>query len=174
MLFGSFRGYNHTVLTLENSQFTDKETPGAVLVEVGTTGYQAQVRAGKHTFLVDEPESMGGKNAGPTPENLILASLGSCTAITLRMYAERKEWSLEKVEVKLYLENGPAKSNPQFKAGEFQVRQQIIVKVWLHGNLQPDQLERLSDIAGKCPVHKILNPSFAITTLVELAAPEFQ
>src|SRR5687767_9029430 len=117
---------------------------------------------------------MGGKNTGPTPENLILASLGSCTAITLRMYAERKEWPLEKVEVKLYLENGPAKNNPQFKDGAFQVKQQIIINVWVHGNLDADQVDRLADIAGKCPVHKILSPSFFITTNVKLAGPVFQ
>ena len=145
-----------------------------MLVEIGTTDYQTQVRAGKHSFLVDEPESMGGKNTGPTPENLILAALGSCTAITLRMYAERKEMPLEKVEVKLYLENGPAKSNPQFKDGSFEVRQQIFVHVWVHGNLQPEQVERLGEIAGKCPVHKILTPSFFITTDVKLAGPVFQ
>ena len=159
---------------MENSQIPDNESPGVVLVEVGTTDYQAQVRAGKHAFLVDEPESMGGKNTGPTPENLILSALGSCTAITLRMYAERKEWPLEKVEVKLYLENGPAKSNPQFKDGAFQVKQQIIVHVWVHGNLHPDQVDRLAEIAGKCPVHKILSPSFFIATDVKLAGPVFQ
>lgn len=159
---------------MENTQTPDNDSLGAVLVEVGATNYQARVQAGKHAFLVDEPESMGGKNTGPTPENLILASLGSCTAITLRMYAERKEWPLEKVEVKLYLENGPAKNNPQFKDGAFQVRQQIIVHVWVHGNLQPDQVERLSDIASKCPVHKILSPSFFIATDLKLAGPVFQ
>ena len=159
---------------MENSQFTNNETPDAVLVEVGATGYQARIQAGKHAFVVDEPESMGGKNSGPTPENLILASLGSCTAITLRMYAERKEWPLEKVEVKLYLENGPAKSNPQFQDGAFQVKQQIVVHVWVHGNLDAEQVERLSDIAGRCPVHKILSPSFFIATDLKLAGPVFQ
>ena len=159
---------------MENSQIPSTDSPDAVFVEVGAAGYQAEIKAGKHTFLVDEPESMGGKNTGPTPENLILASLGSCTAITLRMYAERKEWPLEKVEVKLFLENGPAKNNPQFKDGAFQVKQQIAVHVWVHGNLQPDQVDRLSDIAGKCPVHKILSPSFFIATDVKLAGPVFQ
>ena len=159
---------------MENPQIPANDSPGVVLIEIGATGYQAKVQAGKHQFLVDEPESMGGKNTGPTPENLILASLGSCTAITLRMYAERKELPLEKVEIKLYLENGPAKNNPQFKDGEFLVKQQIIVHVLVHGNLQPEQVERLSDIAGKCPVHKILKPSFFISTDVKLAGPVFQ
>lgn len=159
---------------METPQIPFNDSASEVFVVVGSTGYQAEIQAGKHTFLVDEPESMGGKNAGPTPENLILSALGSCTAITLRMYAERKEWPLEKVEVKLYLENGPAKNNPQFKDGAFQVKQQIMVHVWVHGNLDPEQVERLGDIAGKCPVHKILSPSFFIATDVKLAGPVFQ
>lgn len=158
---------------MENPNIPANDSPGVVLVEV-STGYQAQVQAGPHTFLVDEPESVGGKNAGPTPENLILSALGSCTAITLRMYAERKNWPLEKVEVKLYLEQGPAKSNPQFKDGAFQVKQQIIVHVWVHGNLDEEQIDRLSEIAGRCPVHKILSPSFFIATDLKLAGPVFQ
>ncbi len=159
---------------METTKKNQENAPEQVHVEIGDAGYQAQVRAGKHTFLVDEPESVGGKNTGPTPENLILGALGSCTAITLRMYAERKEWPLEKVEVKLMLDDGPAKSKPLVKDGAFQMKQQITLQVLVHGNLQPEQVERLADIAGRCPVHKILSSSFHIATNLELAGPVFQ
>jgi putative redox protein len=69
-----------------------------VTANIGTDDYKVDVRAGHHRFASDEPEKIGGKDAGPAPFQLLLAALGSCTAITLRMYAKRKDWPLESAE----------------------------------------------------------------------------
>ena len=135
-----------------------------VSVEVGKKGYQAKVKAGNHEFMADEPVAMGGTDSGPNPEELILSALGSCTAITLRMYADRKNLPVEKIEVKLRYGIG----NPE------QTNKPINTEILLHGNLTAEQVTRIGEIAEKCPVHKSLLPAYAITTKVELAAPEFQ
>jgi len=70
-------------------------------VTMGRTQYQVEIAAGHHRLAADEPKSAGGGDAGPSPFGLLLASLGSCTAITLRMYAERKQWPLETIGVQL-------------------------------------------------------------------------
>src|SRR4051812_48784973 len=73
----------------------------AHVVAASTSKYAQQIRAGRHRFTSDEPKSSGGADTGPTPYSLLLASLGSCTSITLRMYAERKGWELGTVEIDL-------------------------------------------------------------------------
>src|SRR5690349_8737519 len=72
-----------------------------VRVRLGPTGFRTDVRAGEHAFVADEPRSVGGTDAGPTPYDYLLGALGACTAMTLRMYAGRKGWPLEEVVVRL-------------------------------------------------------------------------
>ena len=107
-----------------------------------------------HEWLADEPLDEGGGNTATTPKHLLLSSLGSCTAITLQMYATRKQWPLESVEVELQLNpNGnPATGND------------IVRKISLKGELSAEQRERLLQIANVCPVHKMLSGEIRIAS----------
>lgn len=114
--------------------------------------YRAELSIGGHRLLTDEPVESGGADAGPTPTELLLAALGACTSITLRMYAERKQWPLRNVHVDLdYGERSPGKTV-------------IVRKIGLDGDLNEEQRERLLQIANSCPVHKILTGSIEIPT----------
>ncbi|MFJ8626162.1 OsmC family protein [Kitasatospora sp. NPDC093550] len=113
--------------------------------------YHVDVRAGSHPLTSDEPVRRGGSDSGPEPFALLLASLGSCTAITLRMYAERKEWPLESVRVRLGYESDGS-------------RGRISRRVALAGDLDGDQRARLLDICERTPVTLALRAGVAIET----------
>ncbi|ABW27261.1 OsmC family protein [Acaryochloris marina] len=102
-------------------------------------------------LAADEPPSLGGDDVGPTPTELVLAGLGSCKAITLQMYAERKGWKLESVAVELSYDS--AVQQPTIQA-----------KLSLRGDLDEKQRQRLRDISDRCPVHKLLTTPVAIQT----------
>ena len=113
----------------------------------GAAPYLVELTDGSHAWSADEPREAGGSDAGPTPHRLLLSSLAACTCITLRMYAARKGWTLSRVEVELYFNpDGPP------AAGGSDIRRRITV----HGELSPEQRERLLEIANLCPIHKVL------------------
>ncbi|HSI91835.1 MAG TPA: OsmC family protein [Adhaeribacter sp.] len=145
--------------------------PCDVTVAVGAQALTAEVKAGKHSFVVDEPVKLGGLDTGPHPYDLILTALGSCTAITLRMYANRKQWPLEKVTTHLQYQTAEKKLASE---ADFKQIKEIEMLVRLYGNLSDEQVKQLAIIAGKCPVHKSLSPAFPIAMEVELSGPEFQ
>lgn len=105
----------------------------------GGPQWATAVTTGNHSLTADEPVALGGADAGPAPYDLLLASLGACTAITLRMYAARKEWPLEEVTIDL----------AHYKEDE---RSKITRKIWLEGDLDDTQRARLADIAERTPV----------------------
>ncbi|WP_295006426.1 OsmC family protein [uncultured Dechloromonas sp.] len=111
-----------------------------------------------HTWTADEPLEVGGGNTAPTPERLILASLGACTAITLKMVAARRQLPLTGVEVELQL-------NP---AGRPESGNDIVRRVTVHGPLDAEQQAQLLKVANACPMHKLLAGEIRIHT--ELAA----
>ncbi|HRH65999.1 MAG TPA: OsmC family protein [Bacteroidia bacterium] len=118
--------------------------------------YSTTVDTGRVRFVGDEPAEKGGKDAGPTAHQLFLASLGTCTAITLRMYAGRKEWDLQKVTISLNMEKVVTEG----------VEKTIIYKkIALEGNLDEGQRSRLLFIADKCPVHKTMSGPIEIKEL---------
>jgi putative redox protein len=121
-------------------------------VTMGETRYAADIRTGEHALVADEPRSGGGGDAGPSPFGLLLSSLGACTAITLRMYAERKGWPLGTIEVQLsYRWHG--------EAGE-------IERVLTLGGLDAAQRARCAEIAEKTPVTRALKRGLTITTVL--------
>jgi putative redox protein len=125
-----------------------------ITARIGSTypPYATQLVVGHHHTVADEPVDIGGGDTGPAPDEILLSALGACTAITLRMYAERKQWPLEGVEVKLdYAERSKEKTV-------------ITRRVELRGNLDEAQRDRLLQIANACPVHRILTGPVEIPT----------
>ncbi len=109
----------------------------------------------EHTFIIDEPERAGGDDAGPDPYEVLLASLAGCTAITLVLYARRKEWPLDEIEVTL--ENSRIHSDDCLNwEGDDTFIDEIKRHIVLRGDLSDEQRERLAYIATRCPVHKTL------------------
>jgi putative redox protein len=130
-----------------------KETVASVHTEITETQYQTQVTNGKHTIIADEPPAVGGSDTGLSPFELLLSSLGSCTAITLRMYANRKQWKISKIDVDLEL---------------FKVEGGTLINRSLRfeGELTDEQKKRMEQIADLCPVHKMLVGNMMIETTI--------
>jgi putative redox protein len=126
-------------------------------VKISLSGhpYQVSIDARDHRWLADEPEEAGGDDTGPQPGELLLSSLGACTAITVKMYANRKKWPLDNVEVELRF-NIESKPDPLTTV--------IDMEVHFTGNLNEEQLARLLQIAHSCPVHKILTNPIIVNT----------
>lgn len=134
-----------------------------VLVQVGPEALTADVRAGRHTWFADEPTSVGGRDRGPTPYDLLLSALGACTAITLRLYASRKQWPLEGIEVRL--RHGRVHEQDCEQCEESgQMIEQVDKELRLLGPLTPEQRQRLEVISSKCPVQKTLQAGLRIVT----------
>jgi len=128
---------------------------GEVVVEGKTTGYLQRIQARNLTFSADEPLDKGGTNLGPNAYELLLAGLGACTSITLKMYAARKEWPLDAVRVTLRHDRIHAEDceDCEKETGLIDV---IDKKLELEGNLTEEQRERLFAISARCPVHRTL------------------
>jgi putative redox protein len=126
-----------------------------VTAAIGQTPYLVTLTAGTHQWLGDEPLEAGGGSRGPTPHELVLSGLGACTAITLRMYANRKGWPLAGVTVELQLNPDGA---PPTGGSEIQRR------IRLQGELTAEQRERLLEVANACPVSKTLGGAIHTTT----------
>ena len=124
-------------------------------------GLCTELEAGGHTLVADEPESLGGTDEGPTPYDYLLAALGGCTAMTLRMYADRKGWPLEAVTVRLSQERIHAKDCGECETEEGRI-DRIEREIELEGPLDDKQRRRLLEIADMCPVHRTLTTEVLI------------
>lgn len=137
---------------------------GVVRVEeVGSGKYAQTICAGHHRLRSDEPLTYGGSDTGPSPYQLLLASLGACTSMTLRMYAEQKGWPLERVAVELRHEKIHAADCETCETKEGKV-DRIERVIELVGPLDEAQRQRLLEIANKCPVHRTLHSEVIIPT----------
>lgn len=120
-----------------------------------------------HELVADEPLDEGGSDAGPMPPEILLGALGSCTVMTVRLYVNRKGWPLENIEVQLEMDRFKKEDYPAY-TGDAPYVNEIRQFITLEGPLTDEQKLRIIEIAGKCPVHKILTmPNFVIETLVE-------
>jgi putative redox protein len=125
----------------------------------GENGYAQTLASGEHTYSADEPVRRGGTNTGPSPFELMLGSVGACTAITLRMYSDRKGWKLGTVQVALRL----------LKEGDDPMR--IERKISVSEPLDAEQQTKLLEIADKTPVTRALAPGVAIQTVLTSTQP---
>jgi putative redox protein len=143
----------------------DEAETGAVLVrETGQGRYQQEVLSGPHRFLADEPAKVGGGDTGPGPYDLVLAGLGACTSITLRIYAEHKKLPLSRVSVRLSHNKIHARDCENCETTEGMI-DHIDRAITLEGDLTPEQRKRLMEIADKCPVHRTLESEVEIKTV---------
>lgn len=137
-----------------------------VVANLGNEGYTTEIMAGRHGLIVDESEELGGNDFGPSPYEMLNASLGACTAMTLQMYARRKKWDLQEVEVHLsfdrsYRDDCEHCDETDRRLETFE--REIVVR----GNLDQTQINRLLEIANKCPVHRTLEAGATVTTKLE-------
>jgi putative redox protein len=131
----------------------------AIVEETGLGRFQVEAKIGTTAFLVDEPVAAGGLGTGPNPFDLLSAALGACTAMTMRLYAERKAWPLGRVRVRV-----------THHRGTLQARDSFHREIWLQGGLDDAQRTRLMEIAEHCPVHLTLERGSDVVS--KLAPPE--
>lgn len=142
--------------------------PRTVMVNSGIVRYAQNISVGPHLLRADEPHNSGGNDIGPNPYELLLSALGACTSMTLRMYAERKQWPLRGVQVrlahsKIHAEDCAACDTKQGTLD------QIDAEISLIGDLSEDQRQRLMEIADRCPVHRTLISEVQIRTTLTVA-----
>lgn len=134
-----------------------------VVARLGTTGYTTDIMAGKHGMIADESENLGGLDFGPSPYEMLNASLGACTAMTLQMYARRKKWDLQEVEVHLSFTRS-YKEDCEHCDHNDQRLEVFEREIEIKGDLDESQVNRLLEIANKCPVHRTLEASAEVHT----------
>jgi putative redox protein len=144
----------------------DNDKKKIIHIHIGGSNYKTTLTAGNHELISDEPESKGGKDLGPDPYDYLLMSLGSCTVITMKMYADRKKWAVEEIFVELrhfkdHVEDCVECKDPNAKID--MIEKEITVK----GDLNQEKIDRLLEISKKCPVHKTLLGQMEIHSVIE-------
>jgi len=132
---------------------TEAKAAVVTVTESGLGPYGQIVMSGHHVLGADEPETSGGHDTGPDPFAHVMAGLGACTAMTIRMYAARKGWTLDRVTVRVSHEKRGALARHLFKR-----------EIMLHGPVDEQQRGRMTEIAEHCPVHKLLQEGAEIET----------
>ncbi|MCA9658242.1 MAG: alpha/beta fold hydrolase [Myxococcales bacterium] len=151
------------------------DSKGATVVaEIGRQLYRTRMRRGKHAWIADEPEAVGGGDLGPSPYDLVLAGLAACTSMTLRMYADRKGWPIEQVTTRVSFdrvhksdcEECVDERGRPLQVGRFTRRIELV------GEVDAAQRRRIVEIADKCPVHKLLTAANVVDSVLEEDAGE--
>ena len=132
--------------------------------ETGEGKFQQDILGGPHRLLADEPVAVGGLDTGPGPYDFLLAALGACTSMTVRLYAEHKKLPLERVSVRLTHDKIHAEDCEECETKEGKI-DRIDRAITLDGPLDAEQRKRLLEIADKCPVHRTLNSEINIRTV---------
>jgi putative redox protein len=150
------------VTTHETGREAASSEGTVTVAETGTGTYTQQITAGQHRLVADEPQPIGD-DAGPTPYDLLLAALGACTSMTIRMYANRKGWPLERVRVTLRHSRIHAKDCANCETTDGWI-DHIDRDIELTGDLDDTQRQRLLLIAERCPVHQTLTSEVDVAT----------
>ena len=148
----------------QTDQDTTSPTGTVTVAETGAGTYTQEIIAGNHRLVADEPRPVGD-DAGPNPYDLLLGALGACTSMTVRMYADRKSWPLEKVRVTLRHARIHVKDCADCETGTGMI-DHIDRDIELIGSLDDAQRQRLLGIAERCPVHQTLTSTVHVTTLL--------
>ena len=135
------------------------------ITAMSSTNVQVRIKTGRHEIIADEPLDVGD-DAGPDPYSLLLSSLAACTIMTVQLYARRKNWPLEDVELSLSTHKVHAKDCEDCESDPNARVDIIDSQISFKGDLAPDQIDRLTDIASKCPVHRTLTSETVIRTEV--------
>lgn len=124
-----------------------------VKARIGKEKFRMVVETDGQSFVMDEPISLGGKDLGPDPGEMLSASLAACSAATIKMYADRKGWDLEEAVVEV-----------DFKMMDPTKTTQFSKTISLKGNLNDEQRQKIHEIASKCPIHRLLTNSIEINS----------
>ena len=150
-------------------QLTEKlSTDAQVAVRLGDIGFTTEIQAGAHGLIADENEEVGGDDFGPSPYQYLSSALGACTAMTLQMYARRKEWDLK--EVRVHIDHGRKYVDDCMACideGREMKIDHFVRVIELEGDLTDEQITRLLEVADKCPVHRSLNKEVRIKTTLK-------
>lgn len=182
--FVSLDGANHLLTNRADSQYVGEiiaswasryvnyekgnelSTTKQVTVRTTTDRFFTEIKTENHYLIADEPKSVGGTDYGPSPYDLLVASLGACTSMTLRMYADRKEIDLK--EIKVHLQHSKEHVNDSEQSeNKNKVLDQIEREIELSGNLTDQERDKLLEIADKCPVHKTLHSEIKVITTLK-------
>ncbi len=151
------------IVQAEKEETTAQDHKSKVQASIGGTGFTTDISVGAHRLIADEPVAVGGAEMGPTPYDYLLSALGACTAMTLRMYADRKKWPLTAVDVNL--------SHTKIHAEDCQACEtlkgyvdRIEREIALEGPLDDSQRGRLLEIADRCPVHRTLHSEINVAS----------
>jgi uncharacterized OsmC-like protein len=142
---------------------SNDDSASAVIVRGAATGFAQEIQVGSHRLTADEPVEVGGTNTGPSPYDLLLSALGSCTSMTVAMYARRKSWPLKRVTVTLRRSKMHATDCAECETREGKL-DRIERDIHFEGSLSAEQRVRLRQIADMCPVHRTLTSEIQILT----------
>jgi len=137
--------------------------PGEAVSRTGASGFRSDVSLSGHTLIADEPEDYGGTNMGPTPYDLLSGALATCTSMTIRMYADRKKLPLDSVTVSVRHDKIHAKDCEECEQRDGRI-DRFERELTVDGDLTDEQLERITEIADRCPVHRTLHGEIQVQT----------
>ena len=152
-----------------NEEETDQpETDHLVVAQLTKENkYTTAIKTGKHSFLADEPEDVGGDNLGPNPYDLLASSLAACTAMTIKMYVDRKEWPLDQVNVHVDHKKSHKIDCESCEAKDSRI-DHFYRTIEIDGDLSEEQCSKILEIANKCPVHRTLETQNFVDTVMRL------